>query len=119
MRIAITARGPGLGAWIDPDFGTSGYVLIVTDDNDFEAWPNPSKASGDARGLDLARRLIDAGVDGVITGTVSPDALTLLHRAGIPVYLAGMDSVLTLVEGARNGVLKRASVDEAAGPNPG
>lgn len=36
MNIALTAKGPGLGAWLDLNFGQSMHVMIMNDRNRFK-----------------------------------------------------------------------------------
>jgi len=102
MRIAVTAKGAGLGAWLDADFARSLQIVIVGDDDRFEAWPNPFRTvEGNAAGLDLARRLLESGVNALITGDIAPEAQAMLEQAGVRVQHAERGSVLELVEAFR------------------
>lgn len=38
MKVAVTAKGAGLGAWLDPVFETCLQIVIVDDRDRFEAW---------------------------------------------------------------------------------
>jgi len=106
MNIVLTAKGPGLGAWLDPDFGRCGHLMLVDDENCFDAWPNPRRGTADAAAL--ARDLVARQVDAVVTGVISPDAYAILAEAGIPVYLVEVDAILTLAEAVREGALQPA-----------
>lgn len=106
MNIVLTAKGPGLGAWLDPVFERCGHLMLIDDDNRFDAWPNPQRETADAAALarDLAARQVDA----IVTGVIPPDAYVILKEAGIPVYLVGVDAILTLTEAVRKGTLHPA-----------
>ena len=108
MKIAVTAKGAGLGAWLDPVFETCLQIVIVDDRDRFEAWMNPYREIYAMDPLALARKLTDEKLDMLITGTISPQALTLLKQAGIEVLLAEHGSILELVEAARRNTLPSA-----------
>lgn len=104
MNIVLTARGPGLGAWLDPDFGHCGHLMLLAADDHFESWPNPYRES-ETGAVALAQQLVERQVDAVVTGVLPPAAYAILSEAGIPVYLAEVDAILTLVEAVREGEL--------------
>ncbi len=107
MNIALTAKGPGLGAWLDPNFGQSMHVMIMNDRNRFKTWPNSYRET-EAGDVPLAQQLVEQQVDAVVTGVLSPDAYALLAEANIPVYLVEVDAILTLTETVREGTLQPA-----------
>lgn len=101
MRIAVTAKGAGLGAWLDPVFETCLQIVVVNDHDRFEAWMNPYHDIYATDSLALARKLIEENVGMLITGSISPQASSLLREKGIEVLLAEHGSILELVEAAR------------------
>lgn len=103
MQIAVTSKGAGLGAWLDPDFNRCAQIVIVDDKNRFQSWPNDFQPDDD--GVSLAQRLVAEQVVCVVTGLISTQASFILASAGIQVLLAQRGSVLELVEAARNGKL--------------
>ena len=112
MRIAITSRGAGLGARLDPHFGKCKQLLIVDDDDGFDAWENPANDQPGGQGISLAKRLAETSCDCLITGVINPQAYDVLHEHGIAVYLAEEGSILELVESVREGSLKPATREQ-------
>ncbi len=109
MSIAVTAKGPRLGAWLDPNFGQSMPVTIMNDRNRFKTWPNPHRET-EAGDVPLARQLVEQQVDAVVTGVLTPDAYAIFAEANIPVDLVEVDAILTLTEAVREGALQPADV---------
>lgn len=114
MNIAVTAKGPGLGAWLDPDFGTCGHVMVVDDRDRFRSWPNAFGATEVVDDIGLAQRLVEEHVDALVTGTLSLEAYAVLKAAGVAVYLSKVDAILTLVEKVREGALAPVTGDDLA-----
>lgn len=108
MRIAVTAKGAGLGAWLDPDFQTCLQIVIVDERDRFEAWMNPYREASPKDGLDLATRLVDEKVDALVTGSISPLAREMLGTANVAVFTAEQGSILELVEAVRDHTLPTA-----------
>jgi predicted Fe-Mo cluster-binding NifX family protein len=105
MNIAVTSKGAGLGAWLDPDFDHCLQVVIVDEDDRFQSWPGPNPSGSEDAARSLAERLVKEQVNGVVTGVLSPAALEILHAGGVRVFLAQKGSILQLVEAARGGSL--------------
>lgn len=108
MKIAVTSKGAGLGAWLDPNFETCLQIVIVDDRDRFEAWMNPYRETGRGDDLALATRLIQEKVDIVVTGSISPQSLEKLSKAEIKIFSAAGGSILELVDAARNHTLPSA-----------
>lgn len=109
MKIAVTAKGAGLGAWLDPVFETCLQIVIVDDRDRFEAWMNPYRGMNPMDPLPLAKKLAEEKVEKLVTGSISPQALTYLSEKGIEVLLAEGGSILELVEAARSHTLSPAA----------
>lgn len=86
MEIALTAKGLGLGAWLDPELATCGHIMIVDDRDRFRSWPNAFGGAELENDVVLAQRLVESGVDALVTGTLSAEAYAVLRAdAGRPV----------------------------------
>ena len=109
MKIAVTAKGAGLGAWLDPNFETCLQIVIVDDNDRFEAWMNPYREAASNDGLALATKLAEEKVDFLVTGSITPLALDKLGEARVEVFCAERGSILELVEAARNCTLPPAA----------
>jgi len=109
MKIALTAKGAGLGAWLDPVFETCLQVVIVDDRDRFEAWMNPYREANTNDPLALAIKLAEEKVDMLVTGSISAQSLGKLVEVGVEVFRAERGSILELVEAARNHTLPSAA----------
>ena len=105
MKIAVSSRGAGLGAWLEPQFGMCNFLMIVDENNEFEVIENTSKCQTEVDEKRLASDLIKQGIRGLVTGTISDSALQILKDKGILVYLAEKGSILELVEKVRDNQL--------------
>lgn len=113
MRIGVTAKGAGLGAWLDPDFGRCQQIVIVDEEGDFEAFPNPARDLPGGQGMAVAKHLTALGIDAVVTGVLNPQAYRRLLEAGISIFLLeGEGSVLEAVEAVRSGRAQPAGLEE-------
>ena len=101
MKIALTVKGVGFGAWLDADFSNCGHVMVVEDDNQFEAWKNPLRRSYDHSGRELAESIIQAEPDILVTGNIADDQKGLFISQGIGVMDQRQGYVLELLEEAR------------------
>ncbi|AEJ61444.1 Dinitrogenase iron-molybdenum cofactor biosynthesis protein [Spirochaeta thermophila DSM 6578] len=104
MKIAVTARGAGLGAWLDPVFEEARQLLVVDESDRFTAWNTPPD-SHDPEGEDRIRWLVDEGANVLVTGRCSEKTYRRLREAGIRVLRGDEGAVLQVVEAARRGEL--------------
>ena len=112
MKIAITSTGTNLDAKVDPRFGRAAFFIICqTDTMDFNAIENENAAGG-AAGIGSAKRVIDEGVEAVLTGNCGPNAQRTLDAAHIALYTGVTGTVAEAVEQLKNGTLTKAD-----GPN--
>jgi len=101
MKIGLTVKGSGLGAWLDDDFAECMQVMFVNDDNSFYAWPNPFRESEDNSVLKLAEMIVAEQIDVLITSQISVLASDILSKAGMKVMVKENGTVFELVDEAR------------------
>lgn len=109
MKVAVTARGAGLGAWLDPVFEESRQIVVVDEGGRFVSRSADGAPESDPGGAARIRWLIEVGAGCLVTGRVGDVARRGLRAAGIPVFAADEGSVLALVEAVRNGTLAGAT----------
>lgn len=101
MKIALTVKGVGLGAWLDEDFAHCRHVIIVDDDNAFESWKNPAPAGNGHTSPELMDYLIQEKPDILVTGMISDIHQAKLESQGIKVLSVRKGFVLELLDEAR------------------
>lgn len=99
MKIAVTAQGNKLESAIDPRFGRCQFFVITDSERaGFEAIPNDNSNASGGAGIATAQKLVDLGVEAVITGNVGPNAMRVLQGAGIKVYNTTAPTVKAALE---------------------
>ena len=114
MKICVTATGKDLNSGVDPSFGRCQYFIIVDlDTMKLEAFLNKSIGDEHDAGIEMSKRIIDGGVDVLITGNVGPNALSVLSSSGIKVITGAMGTVGYAIEMYKNGKLISISDQKA------
>jgi predicted Fe-Mo cluster-binding NifX family protein len=98
MKVAISSKGAGLGAWMEPVLGQCGFLVVVTEDRDFFAIENSNRESADFNELALVKDAVAQGINALIAGSMAELTKTYLQENSIKVYQAQQGSVLELVE---------------------
>jgi predicted Fe-Mo cluster-binding NifX family protein len=102
--------GPGLDAKIDERFGRARYFTIVdTETMEHKSLENPSAEAISGAGPQSAQMVADESVDGIVTGNVGPNAMTVLKTSGIKVYVAIAGTVLDAVDRCKTDGLEEIS----------
>jgi predicted Fe-Mo cluster-binding NifX family protein len=101
MKIAVTAKGSGLGAWLDPNFENALQVVIVDENDRFTSF-QPAFLPSVGKPGSVARKVVEEGVSVLVTGSISKEDRGILAKANISISLAESGSVLELVENARH-----------------
>ncbi len=115
MKIVVTATIPSLDGAVDPRFGRCPYFMIVeTDDLEFEAVENPNVALGGGAGIQSAQFMNEKGVRFVLTGNCGPNAYRTLAAAGIEVIVGCSGLVRDVVEQFKAGRLDAANEPNVA-----
>ena len=92
MKTAVSSKGAGLGAWIEPDLVKCGFLVIVDENSRFETIENNSRVT------DLIKKAIDKGIQTLVTGNLEEDTFKLLKDKNVNVHFAQEGSVLELIE---------------------
>jgi len=117
MRIAITSLGPDLDSEVDYRFGRAAYFIFYDTDNDtFEALPNPAAMAPGGAGVQAAQIVASRGVTHVLTGEVGPNALPALMAAGIQIVRGISGRVKDIIEAFKRGELRPETGFEFAPP---
>lgn len=101
MKIALTVKGVGLGAWLDDDFAHCGFVIIIDDDNRFDSWKNPTPGVEGESNHELAQIILQAKPDILMTGKIPAAEKAAFTSQGIQVVDHRTGFVLELLEAAR------------------
>jgi predicted Fe-Mo cluster-binding NifX family protein len=117
MKLAVTAAGPDLDAPVDPRFGRAKYFLVVdTDSSEVIVIDNEvNLAATQGAGIQAGKRIVELGVEALLSGHVGPKAYTTLRAGGVEIYSGVAGSVAEAVERFKRGELKPAATSDVAG----
>lgn len=104
MRIALTVKGAGLGAWLDDDFANCMQVMIVDDANHFKSWMNPNQGGDDSSALLLAESIIKENVDVLVTNHAPQFVKNFFDSNGVKLVTKNGGTVFTIIEEVREGL---------------
>lgn len=115
MKIAASSNGNNLDSQVDPRFGRCAYFLIVdTDDMNFEAFSNESIALGGGAGIQAAQFVASKGAKAILTGNVGPNAVKTLSAAGVEVFVGQNGTIGEALERYKRGDLQSTSAPNVA-----
>ncbi|MGC9021575.1 MAG: NifB/NifX family molybdenum-iron cluster-binding protein [Dissulfurimicrobium sp.] len=118
MKVAVSAKGQDMSAMIDPRFGRADYLLIIDASSRKMLKVIDNRGSQNAAqgaGINTASRMVNEGVEVVLTGRMGPKAFDVLRAAGVKI----ISGVSGTVGEALDGFLK-GDYQESSGPdNPG
>jgi predicted Fe-Mo cluster-binding NifX family protein len=116
MKVVVSSNGSDLEAPASATFGRCPmYLFVDTESMQFEAAPNPASDAPGGAGVRAAQFVTGADVKAVITGNVGPNAINVLHAAGVPVYLFRDGTVRQAVEDFMAGNLSTVSEQSVPG----
>ncbi|MBT3294631.1 MAG: NifB/NifX family molybdenum-iron cluster-binding protein [Verrucomicrobia bacterium] len=106
MRVAVTSKGTGLDAQVDPRFGRcANFVIVETDDMTCATVANDNMSAGGGAGIQSAQLVADKDAKVVLTGNCGPNAFRTLEAAGITVVTDVSGTVCEAVEAYKAGSL--------------
>ena len=86
MKICITSSGITLQSPCEPRFGRCSYLVFVDDTTmQYEALENPALSSSGGAGIKAAQTIAQVGADVLLTGSVGPNAQSVLEASEIEV----------------------------------
>ena len=107
MKVAISIVAAEDNAALDSRFGrAAAYVVVDTDTNQRQVFPNPARQARGGAGVQAAEFLAGKGVEAVISGGFGPKASSVLQAANIDMYQAGAGTPDELVPRLLQGDLK-------------
>jgi predicted Fe-Mo cluster-binding NifX family protein len=110
VKIVVTANGTHLDAPASPVFGRCPtYLFVDTETMAFEAAENPAMSAPSGAGIQAAQFVVEGGAQAVLTGSVGPNAASVLQTANVPVYQVLEGTVRQAVEMFRQGQLNSIS----------
>jgi predicted Fe-Mo cluster-binding NifX family protein len=116
MKLAVTAQGNRPDSALDPRFGRAKYFVVVdTETGAFSAIDNSVNLNAaQGAGIQAGKRVVELGVDGLITGHVGPKAFATLETGRLKVYIGADGTVAEAIEQLKAGkltALESADVD--------
>jgi len=115
MKIAVSSSGNNLESKIDPRFGRCAYFVIVETENmDFEVFDNESIALGGGAGIQAAQFVASKGAKVILTGNVGPNAVKTLSAAGVAIFVGQNGTVREALERYKGGDLQSTSTANVA-----
>ena len=112
MKVAVTSQGPDVASEVDPRLGEAGFLIVLdTNTGQFTAHDNTQNLNAvHNAGREAAQKIMDLGVDAVITGNLSDKALATLEAGHVKVCTGGRGgSVMDAVERFKAEQLENAS----------
>jgi len=123
MKIAVSSSGSDLNSQIDPRFGRCAFFVIVeTDDMNFEVFDNESLALGGGAGIQAAQFVASKGAGAVLTGNCGPNAVQTLGASHVEVFVGQSGTVKEVIEKFKRGEMtstKAANVADHYGMGAG
>jgi predicted Fe-Mo cluster-binding NifX family protein len=110
LKVAVSSTGGSLDSAVDPRFGRSPYhVIVETETMAFEAMPNASMSSPSGAGIGAAQAVAGKGIQAVLTGSIGPNASSVLSQVGIKMFSGASGTVRQAVETFKEGRLSEAA----------
>ena len=87
MKICISACGKDPDSEVDPQFGRCNYFVIIDPEiGSVTSIINPGAEASGGAGIRAAEAIVGAEVDTLLTGSVGPNAFSILSEAGIETH---------------------------------
>ncbi len=103
MRIAVSSKGAGLGAWLEPDINKCGFLVVVDDDLKFNAIENTGNIP------ELIDKAIHEEIQAIIVGNLDDQTINILKENNIEIFITRQGNILELAEQAKTNNLEHLS----------
>lgn len=110
MKLAITSEGESLQSAVDPRFGRAKFFIVVdTETHVAAAIPNAVNLNAaQGAGIQAGKKIVELGVEAVITGNVGPKAFATLQAGNVKIYTSTAGTVADAIAQMKAGQLKAA-----------
>jgi predicted Fe-Mo cluster-binding NifX family protein len=117
MKIAVTSTGNQAASAMDTRFGRTRWFMVTDPETGvWEAHANEQNMNAaQGAGIQAAQRLVNLGVEAVITGHVGPKAFRILKAAGIGIFFCEGGTVVEALGLYRQGRLSQADQADVEG----
>jgi predicted Fe-Mo cluster-binding NifX family protein len=117
MKVAVTSQGSNLQSPLDPRFGRARYFVVLdTKTGAFSAVDNSANLNAaQGAGIQAAKRIVELGVDALITGHVGPKAFSASRAGGMKIYTGASGTVADAVAQFKAGKLTAATAADVEG----
>ncbi|WMW22100.1 NifB/NifX family molybdenum-iron cluster-binding protein [Methanolobus mangrovi] len=116
MKICVTASDTGLEAPVDPHFGRCKYFVVVDPESmEFESIANGQGSASGGAGVQAAQQIIGEGIGVLITGSVGPNAFSLLSSEGIEMKISLAGPVIEAIKAYGSGSLETIEAANSPG----
>ena len=112
MKVAVSSMTDQLNSKIDPHFIRAKHFIIVDTDSDYYQPLNLSDLKfKDIVQKETTQKLVNSGVDALITSDYPKNAWNEFHEAGIEVFENRHGSVIENIKAFKNDQIKQAKRD--------
>ena len=117
MKLAITSEGESLQSSVDPRFGRAKYFVVMdTETGAVVAVHNEVNLdASQGAGIQAGKKIVELGVEALITGHVGPKAFATLQARNIKVYTSATGTVADAIEQLKSGQMNAAQSADMEG----
>ena len=108
MTIAVTSQGTDMASEVDPRFGRARFFIVIDTETGVSVAHDNAQNLNAAQGagIQAAQKVVDLGVEAVLTGNVGPKAFSALQAGNIKVCVGATGSVANAMEQFKAGQLE-------------
>ena len=117
MKVVVTAQGKELSSEVDQRFGRAKYFIVAdTDSGEFTAHDNSQNLNAaQGAGIQAGQRVVELGVEAVITGNVGPKAYATLQAGNVKIYTGAGGTVAEAIKAFKTDKLQAADAANVKG----